>query len=109
MRQSIRLMNFMARFDTMRAMTDEHQSQNQIVMYGSHWCAYTQRARRWMEQWQVPYRYVEVESTPGAEALIANWNEGRAVRPTIDIGGAVFINPDQTTLEAELRAQGFEI
>jgi glutaredoxin len=79
---------------------------NGIIMYGSDWCGFTQRAKREMETMGVAYTYVDVDKEPQAEQLIASWNEGRAIRPTFDIGGEHLVNPATATLEAKLREIG---
>jgi mycoredoxin len=79
---------------------------HEIIMYGSDWCGFTQRAKREMDTLGVPYKYVDVDDDIAAEQLIASWNEGRAIRPTFDIGGEHLVNPATTTLEAKLREIG---
>ena len=86
--------------DTTQEATDE------IVMYGSDWCGFTQRAKREMETLGVDYKYVDVDDDTQAEQLIASWNEGRAIRPTFDIGGEHLVNPATAKLEAKLREIG---
>lgn len=78
----------------------------EIVMYGSDWCGFTQRAKHHLDELGVPYTYVDVDENPDAEQLIASWNEGRAIRPTFDIGGEHMVNPATLTLEAKLREIG---
>lgn len=79
---------------------------NEIKIYGSDWCGYTQRALRQMETLGAPFQYIDVDENPEAEALIASWNNGRAIRPTFDIGGDYFVNPSAQQLEDELRERG---
>lgn len=67
---------------------------------------YTQRVLRWLKEWNVPFHYIDVDDDPEAEQRIASWNEGRAIRPTFDIGGAIFVNPDASQLQQELRSRG---
>ncbi len=67
---------------------------DQITVYGSDWCHYTQDARQNLDDLGVAYRYVDVDQDPAAEQRIAGWNDGQAVRPTFDIGGDHFVNPD---------------
>lgn len=79
---------------------------SKITLYGSDWCGYTQRAVRQMDSLDIAYQYVDVDADEDAEALIASWNDGRAIRPTFDIGGAHFVNPSAAQLENELRTRG---
>ena len=90
----------------MADMNEAINNRTEVVMYGSTWCPYTQRAMRWMREWNVVYRYTDVDEDRDSEALIASWNEGRAIRPTFAIGGTILINPDANVLAGELRARG---
>jgi glutaredoxin len=79
---------------------------DQVVVYGSGWCGYTQRALRELESWGVDFRYVDVDDSPEDEQRIAAWNNGRSIRPTLDIGGDIFVNPDASTLRSALVQHG---
>ncbi len=89
-------------------MSDQtiESAKNKIVLYGSHWCPFTVRARKWLDAWKVNYEWIEVDDNPEAEKQIADWNDGRAIRPTLDIGGAIFVNPEQSELKNELESRG---
>jgi glutaredoxin len=79
---------------------------NKVIIYGSDWCGYTQRALRQLDSLKVEYHYIDVDADPEAEQLIAGWNNGRSIRPTLDLGGDVFVNPAPAQLEAELKQRG---
>jgi glutaredoxin len=79
---------------------------NKVIIYGSDWCGYTQRALRQLDSLKVKYQYIDVDADPEAEQLIAGWNNGRSIRPTLDLGGDVFVNPAPAQLEAELKQRG---
>ena len=79
---------------------------DEIVIYGSDWCPYTVMALRNLQELGVEYRYVDVDASPEDEARIAGWNNGRAIRPTLDIGGDIFVNPSRAALGEELRKRG---
>jgi mycoredoxin len=79
---------------------------NEIIIYGSSWCGYTQRALRQLDGLGVAYKYVDVDADAEAETLIASWNNGRSIRPTLDLGGDHFVNPSPSQLESELRQRG---
>ena len=79
---------------------------NEITMYGSNWCGYTQRAIRHLDGLGVTYNYIDVDKDAAAEQLIASWNNGRAIRPTFDIGGEHLVNPPSQRLEEILRERG---
>lgn len=73
-----------------------------VVIYGSSWCPFTLRALQWLEAWKVDFKWVDVDAEPEAEKRIADWNNGRAIRPTFDIGGVIMVNPEQSELKSEL-------
>jgi len=77
-----------------------------IVVYGSNWCHFTQALVRHLDVLGAPYRYVDVDAHPEAEARIAEWNGGRALRPTVDLEGEVLVNPPLPKLTAELKTRG---
>ena len=89
-------------------MTDQttDDAKKEVVVYGSNWCPFTVRALKWLEAWKVDYQWIEVDDDPAAEKQIADWNDGRAIRPTLDIGGAIFVNPEQSILKTELESRG---
>ena len=79
---------------------------DEIVVYGSSWCGYTTHTLKKLDAMGVAYRYVEVDDSPEDEQRIADWNNGRSIRPTLDIQGDVFVNPDDATLFHELKERG---
>lgn len=78
----------------------------ELIVYGSSWCGWTRRALGHLDELDVTYKYIEVDSDPEAEALIASWNNGRAIRPTIAIGDEHWVNPTFDELDAELQKNG---
>jgi len=78
---------------------------SQVVIYGSSWCGYTVRALRQLDELGVDYKYVDVDKDSEAEQLIASWNNGRPIRPTLELNGDIFVNPAPLVLEAELKAK----
>ena len=80
---------------------------DELVVYGSDWCGYTQRCLRKLDSLGVTYRYVEIEQSPGAEEKLSEWSHGNAIRPALDMNGDIFVNPNTTVLEAELRNHGY--
>ncbi len=74
-----------------------------VVVYGSVWCGFTQYTLQQLEALQVSYRFVDIDECPDAMQQIAEWNQGRIVRPTLDLSGVILFNPDPLTLGAELR------
>ena len=84
----------------------EKDSREEVIIYGSTWCGWTQRAFKRMKGLGIEYRYVDVDADPEAEQKIAAWNNGRAIRPTYQIGDDIMVHPDDETLLTTLRAHG---
>ncbi len=78
----------------------------ELVVYGSNWCGYTVMALRHLDALAVTYRYVDVDADPEAERRIAEMNNGRSIRPTVEIGGDVMVNPSMPELESQLQKHG---
>ena len=78
----------------------------EIVMYGSDWCGFTVRAKRQLDEWGVAYRYVDVDQTPDGEELLSKWSNGPAIRPALDLGDEVLVNPAAEVLRAKLTERG---
>lgn len=79
---------------------------DEIIVYGSSWCGYTTHALKTLDKLGVAYRYIEVDDSPEDEQRIAAWNNGRSIRPTIDMHGDIFVNPDDITLFHALKDRG---
>lgn len=79
---------------------------DEVTVYGSAWCGHSAHVVRQLNALGVPHTYIEVDDDKEAEERIAGWNAGRAVRPTLDIAGDVFINPGEMELFGELKRRG---
>lgn len=82
------------------------KSPNPILVYGSNWCPHTMRMLHKLDALKIAYLYVDVDENPAAEQRIAAWNNGRAIRPTLDIDGDIFVHPEGAQLDAELQKRG---
>jgi glutaredoxin len=87
-------------------MSETTENKLEVVVYGSDECPYTKKARAWLSDWGISYRFVNVDKDSDAEALIASWNNNRAIRPTLDVDGEILVNPEREKLEAALRLHG---
>jgi glutaredoxin len=83
------------------------QKKTPLTVYGADWCGDTKRTRRLLDDAGVRYEYVDVDASPADEQKIADWNNGRAILPTLDLNGTVSINPPPLTLGELLRDGGY--
>ena len=91
----------------MNSSTDE--SPGQITVYGADWCHDTRDARKWLDEREVPYRYVDIDEDAQGQELVRRLQNGGTKIPTILFGEEEtprLIEPTQTELDAMLRERG---
>lgn len=62
-----------------------------LIVYGTGWCADCHRTRRFLDQHQIPYTWIDPERDEGAMRRVLEINHGMRSVPTL-------IFPDGTTL-----------
>jgi mycoredoxin len=77
-----------------------------IIVYGTRWCANTQRVRRYLDRLGVPYEYVDLDQSPEAVQQLRWWTGGSASHPTVYIGGEVLVEPSLSELDWALSRSG---
>jgi mycoredoxin len=77
-----------------------------VTVYGTRWCAATQRVRRHLRRLGVPHQYVDLEQHPTSADRLRWLTGGYASHPTVVIGGEVLIEPSLPELEDALLAVG---
>jgi glutaredoxin len=78
-----------------------------ITVYGADWCGMTKRTRQHLDRKRIPYTYVDIDRDRGAAKWVAEQNDGREKKPTLDIGGYVLTEPSNEELDQVLREKGF--
>lgn len=58
----------------------------QLVLYSAAWCRDCRAAKRFLDQHQIPYTEVDIESTPSAAAEVVR-NVGKRAIPQFVIDG----------------------
>ncbi len=76
-----------------------------VTVYGTSWCADCRRAKQFLRERGVQFREVNIDETPGAEAVVLKVNDGRRKVPTIEVDGRFFsLSPfDPYQLSEELK------
>ncbi len=77
-----------------------------VVVYGTQWCAQTQRVRRYLDRMGVPYTYRDMDRDPAATSRVEWWTGGYASHPTIQIGGNILVEPSLEELQNTLAENG---
>ena len=74
-----------------------------VVVYGVAWCPDCRRARRLLNERQVPYRWVNVDKDPQASEYVKQVNRGMRSVPTLVFpNGDILVEPSKTELAKKL-------
>ncbi len=77
-----------------------------ITVYGTSWCAMSQRVRRYLDRHGIPYSYRDMEYDPDAAHRVQWWTGGSLSHPTVQVGGQVLVEPTIDELDWTLRRYG---
>jgi thioredoxin reductase (NADPH) len=74
-----------------------------ITVMGSSWCSDCKRAKRFLGDQQVEYKWVDVEQDEEARRFVEQHNDGKTIIPTIVFDdGSVLVEPSNAQLAAKL-------
>lgn len=79
-----------------------------IQMYGSNTCHDTIRSKQFLDQLEIPYSYIDVDTDDKAGQHAASLNGGHLKTPTIVFNDQVLVEPSDEELGAALREVGIE-
>lgn len=74
-------------------------------MYGANWCGDTQRAKKFLEENNIEYTFLDVEDEEKGEeysTIVMDLNEGKRIVPTFIIDDIQHTNPKNNTLSEVL-------
>jgi mycoredoxin len=78
---------------------DEHN----LIVYGTQWCGDCRRARRFLDQHQVVYTWIDIDRDKEAERKVVEINHGmRSVPTMIFPDGSLLVEPSNTQLARKL-------
>ena len=74
-----------------------------IIVYGTTWCPDSWLARRVLDEHEVAYRWVDIDTDPVARAYVEEVNGGYRSVPTIRFpDGSLLVEPSRRALQAKL-------
>ncbi|RMF48963.1 MAG: FAD-dependent oxidoreductase, partial [Anaerolineae bacterium] len=74
-----------------------------ITVYGAYWCPDCRRAKQFLGEHQIPYRWVDIEQDKSGEAYVLQKNAGKRIIPTIEFAdGSILVEPSNAELAAKL-------
>lgn len=78
-------------------------NQPEITVYGTNWCPDCGRAKRILDERQIPYRWVDIDNDRGGEIFVIHTNRGYCSVPTIVFSdGSVLVEPSNAELSEKL-------
>ena len=62
-----------------------------ITVYGAYWCPDCHRSKRFLSEYQIPYKWVNIEDDDQARAYVVELNNGKRIIPTITFDDGSFL------------------
>lgn len=94
---------FYAKLESTRQEKGQTVDETQIVMYGTSWCGQTRRCRQHLDQWGIPYRWVDIDQDGEACRFVEGVNRGYRSVPTIVFpDGSTLVEPAEEQLRRKL-------
>ncbi|MCW2118389.1 FAD-dependent oxidoreductase [Flavobacterium sp. 7A] len=69
-----------------------------IKLFGADWCPDCRRAKRFLQDNQINFEFIDVEKIEGASEYVMKVNKGKRIIPTILFNDKAYSNPDNATL-----------
>ena len=74
-----------------------------LTLYGANWCGDCRRAKKFLGEQRIPYRWIDITDNDEAIAFVESMNEGKRRIPTLQLAdGRVLSNPDNAALATAL-------
>ncbi|MDQ1240237.1 MAG: mycoredoxin, partial [Thermodesulfobacteriota bacterium] len=84
--------------------TDSTRSKSaRPVMYGAAWCPDAKRSRRFLEEHNLDYQWIDIDENPQAKEYVKKVNQGKVIIPTIRFpDGSILVEPSNEQLAEKL-------
>jgi mycoredoxin len=74
-----------------------------ITFYGAGWCSDCIRSKAYLEKHNIPFDYIDIDTTPGAADKVVEINKGIRSIPTIVFpDGTILVEPSNAELGKQL-------
>jgi mycoredoxin len=81
----------------------ENHLQGTIILYGTTWCGDTRRARRYLDENNIPYQWIDIDEDLKARKFVEETNHGFRSVPTIIFpDGSILVEPTNSALAKKL-------
>lgn len=83
----------------------ESETPPPIFVYGTAWCGDCMRAKRILQQFRVPFAWIDIEEDEQAAEFVETTSHGMQSVPVIVFGdGSLLVEPSNGQLVGKLRA-----
>lgn len=77
----------------------ENKPERSIIIYGTDWCGDCKRTRRFFDQHNIPYQWMDIDSNKEAMKFVEEINHGFRSVPTILFpDGSILVEPSTDEL-----------
>lgn len=77
-----------------------------IIVYGTTWCGDCRRARRFLDNHEIDYEWININQDREAEAYVRQVNHGNRSVPTIVFpDGSILVEPSNLQLARKLNIE----
>jgi thioredoxin reductase (NADPH) len=77
--------------------------ESKVTIYGAYWCPDCRRAKKFLGEQFVPYKWVDIEQDKNAEMYVLEKNQGKRIIPTIVFeDGSFLFEPSNAELAKKL-------
>ncbi len=75
------------------------EEKKEILLYGASWCPDARRARRFFDENNIGYKWLDIDETREAEAFVRKTNGGEKIIPVIVFeDGSILVEPSNKQL-----------
>jgi len=75
----------------------------EITFYATDWCGASRRARRFLDQHMIPYRWIDIDQDEAVARIVEGLNRGfRSVPTLVWPDGSRLVEPSDEELSREL-------
>ncbi len=75
----------------------------ELKVYGADSCEHSRRLLAHLDGLGVKYKYIDIDKDKQAAAWVRHQNDGKEMKPTVDVGGIILLTPSELALDDALR------
>lgn len=85
--------------DVLASVLGLNEEKGRVIVYGADWCPDCRRAKSYLQDNGINFKYIEVDKHDWAAQKVEEINNGKRIIPTIFINDTSYTNPDNVILQ----------